>query len=49
MANVIKETGNYQLLYILCGLFVATSVVFWMFVREPEASKSDVTVARGGH
>lgn len=49
VANVIKETGNYQLLYILCGLFVATSVVFWMFVREPEASKSDVTVARGGH
>jgi MFS family permease len=34
VANVIKETGNYQLLYIFCGLLITTSVVFWSFVRE---------------
>ena len=39
VANVIKSTGNYQLLYIFCGLLIATSVVFWMFVKEPESSE----------
>lgn len=36
VAHVIKQTGNYQLLYILCGIFVTVSVFFWIFVREPE-------------
>ena len=49
VANVIKQTGNYQLLYILCGLFIATSIVFWIFVREPEASENKKTVPTGGH
>ncbi len=49
VANVIKQTGNYQLLFILCGLFVTTSVVFWMFVREPESSGSTSGVPAGGH
>ena len=50
VANVIKRTGNYQLLYILCGIFVAVSVVFWVFVREPEATenKQDMPTS-GGH
>ncbi len=49
VANVINQTGNYQLLYILCGLFVATSVVFWIFVREPESSNANVSIPKGGH
>jgi len=49
VANVIKQTGNYQLLYILCGLLIAVSVVFWMFVREPEQSKSNNNAMRSGH
>ena len=48
VANVIKATGNHQLLYIFCGLFVATSVIFWMFVKEPE-SASKTTIPKGGH
>lgn len=50
VANVIKETGNYQLLYIFCGLFVTASVVFWIFVREPRGNTSAGNpVAKGGH
>jgi MFS family permease len=49
VANVIKATGNQQLLYIFCGLFVATSVVFWMFVKEPESSTVDSNIPKGGH
>jgi len=49
VANVINQTGNYQLLYILCGLFVATSVVFWIFVREPESSNAANAIPKGGH
>jgi len=49
VANIIKMTGNYQLLYILCGLFIVASVVFWMFVREPESSGNKTSVPSGGH
>lgn len=50
VAHVIKQTGNFQLLYILCGLFITTSVIFWMFVREPKAreeSSGNVPVSSG--
>jgi len=49
VANIIKETGNHQLLYIFCGLFVTTSVIFWMFVKEPESSVVKQQVPSGGH
>lgn len=49
VANVIKQTENYQLLYILCGLFVTVSVVFWIFVREPESTSNTSAVPKGGH
>jgi len=49
VANVIKATGNHQLLYIFCGLFVTTSVVFWMFVKEPESSSTKRSIPTGGH
>lgn len=49
VANVIKQTGNYNILYIACGLFIATSIVFWIFVREPESSETKQTVPSGGH
>jgi len=49
VANVIKQTGNYQLLYIICGLLIAVSVVFWMFVREPQQAKNSNNTLRGGH
>jgi MFS family permease len=35
VAHVIRQTNDYQLLYIFCGLFIMTSVIFWMFVKEP--------------
>jgi MFS family permease len=47
VANVIKATGNHQLLYIFCGLFVTTSIVFWMFVKEPESSGATAAVPKG--
>jgi len=49
VANIIKETGNHQLLYIFCGLFVTTSVIFWMFVKEPESSVVEQNIPTGGH
>ena len=49
VANIIKETGNHQLLYIFCGLLVTTSVIFWMFVKEPESSVVNQSVPTGGH
>lgn len=50
VANVIKQTNDYQLLYIISGLFVLVSVLFWVFVREPESStKLENTVPAGGH
>jgi len=48
VANVIKSTGNHQLLYIFCGLFIVTSVVFWLFVKEPE-STGEKKIVSGGH
>ncbi|MDR3653340.1 MAG: MFS transporter [Paludibacter sp.] len=49
VANVIKATGNHQLLYIFCGLFVSTSVIFWMFVKEPESSTTSSAIPKAGH
>lgn len=49
VANVIKATGNHQLLYIFCGLLVTTSVIFWMFVKEPESSGISSGVPKAGH
>lgn len=49
VANVIKATGNHQLLYIFCGLLVTTSVIFWMFVKEPESSKIGSSIPKAGH
>jgi len=49
VANVIKATGNHQLLYIFCGLLVTTSVIFWMFVKEPESSSVNENIPKGAH
>jgi len=49
VAYIIKETGNHQLLYIFCGALVTCSVVFWMFVKEPESSSSKQNIPSGGH
>lgn len=50
VANVIKQTGDYQLLYILCGVFITVSVFFWLFVRESESSSTvNSDVPKGGH
>jgi len=49
VANVIKATGNHQLLYIFCGALVSTSVVFWIFVKEPESSTVATNVPKAGH
>jgi MFS family permease len=49
VANIIKETGNHQLLYIFCGALVTCSVIFWMFVKEPESSSTKQNIPSGGH
>lgn len=49
VANVVKQTGDHQLLYIFCGVFVSISVFFWIFVKEPKSTQQDAAVPRGGH
>ncbi len=49
VANVIKSTGNHQLLYIFCGLLITTSVIFWVFVKEPASSGIKQNTSSGGH
>jgi len=50
VANIISETQNFQLLYILCGVFVSLSVVFWIFVKEPRATANDFSaMQKSGH
>lgn len=49
VANIISETQNFQLLYILCGIFVCFSVFFWLFIKEPRATAELVSQHKGGH
>jgi MFS family permease len=49
VANIISETQNYQLLYILCGVFICFSVFFWFFVKEPRSTASEIAQSKGGH
>ncbi|MCF8364661.1 MAG: MFS transporter [Bacteroidales bacterium] len=51
VANVIKQTNDYQLLYIFCGLFIVTSVIFWVFVKEPlaKAEAAKTPLVSSGH
>lgn len=44
VANIISETQNYQLLYILCGAFICFSVFFWLFVKEPKSTAVESSV-----
>jgi hypothetical protein len=37
------------LLYIFCGGLVTCSILFWMFVKEPESSKVKQNIPSGGH
>ncbi|MBK8946821.1 MAG: MFS transporter [Ignavibacteriae bacterium] len=49
VANIISETQNYQLLYILCGIFISFSVVFWLFIKEPRSTAEITSSIKGGH
>jgi len=49
VANIIKETGNHQLLYIFCGCLITCSLIFWIFVKEPESSSVQKVIPKGGH
>ncbi len=49
VANIISSTGNYQLLYILCGIFICLSVFFWIFVKEPKSTQLESAQPKGGH
>jgi MFS family permease len=38
VAAFIRDSGDYAGLYLLCGLSLAISFLFWLFVKEPETS-----------
>ncbi|MBP1683752.1 MAG: major facilitator superfamily 1 [Ignavibacteriaceae bacterium] len=49
VANIISETQNFQLLYILCGVFICFSVFFWFFVKEPRSTAVEGVQMKTGH
>ncbi|HRN25218.1 MAG: MFS transporter [Ignavibacteriaceae bacterium] len=49
VANIISDTQNFQLLYILCGVFITFSVFFWFFVKEPRSTADEIVQAKSGH
>lgn len=49
VANIIKETGNHQLLYIFCAGLVTCSILFWAFVKEPANSGNASSISKSGH
>ena len=49
VANIIKQTGNHQLLFIFCGGLIVCSIVFWLFVKEPQATNQHKTIPTAGH
>ena len=49
VANIISETQNFQLLYILCGIFICFSVLFWFFIKEPKSTVLESSHPKSGH
>lgn len=49
VANIIKQTGDFQLLYIICGSFIVVSVLFWIFVKEPDGTTNIKNPVKSGH
>ncbi len=49
IAALVKESGDYSLLYLMCGISLFISFVFWLFVKEPKGTSSSAPISGGGH
>lgn len=49
VAAIVKDSGDYSLLYLICGLSLFVSFIFWLFVREPQSSMGEQVMPSGGH
>ncbi len=50
IAALVKESGDYPMLYLMCGISLFISFLFWLFVKEPKGSFSNSTApSSGGH
>lgn len=49
VASIVKESGDNTLLYLICGISLFVSFVFWLFVREPESTSHSEVPVSGGH
>lgn len=49
VASIVKESGDNTLLYLICGISLFISFVFWLFVREPESTSHSEVPVSGGH
>jgi hypothetical protein len=48
VAALVKDMGDYKVLFLLCGITLFISFIFWLFVEEPNAVLTE-TPPMGGH
>ena len=48
VASLVKETGDNSMLYLICGISLFLSFVFWLFVKEPESTGNTSSIPSGG-
>ncbi|MCB9201909.1 MAG: MFS transporter [Flavobacteriales bacterium] len=48
VAAMVKDSGDYSMLYLVCGISLFISFVFWLFVKEPESTGESSSIPTGG-
>lgn len=49
IAALVKESDDYSMLYLMCGISLFISFLFWLFVKEPTSSSNLNVPSGGGH
>ncbi|APD06282.1 hypothetical protein UJ101_00744 [Flavobacteriaceae bacterium UJ101] len=49
IAALVKESNDYSMLYLMCGISLFVSFLFWLFVKEPKSSSNSHVPSGGGH
>jgi len=49
VAALVKELGDFSILYLVCGISLFISFIFWLFVKEPESINETSIKISSGH
>ncbi len=49
IAALVKESNDYSMLYLMCGISLFVSFLFWLFVKEPKSSSNSHVPSGGEH